>query len=100
MRSSEGGGFVLLGPAVPRRCSMRAFCFCLTESIDLTCSMAVGLSRLIVTPITTGEMGVELVCSASSVSSAWGGPLTVTRRFLKGKGVEEGEGGETSSGGE
>lgn len=107
LRRAERGGTALLGGAVmrssdvevrpvPRRCSMRAFCFCLTVSMDLTCSM---LSRLIARPITTGEMGVELVWSATgrrSVSRGWGAPLMVTRRFLRGEEEEAGDGGETS----
>jgi hypothetical protein len=46
---------------LPLRCSMRAFCCCLTVKADFTCSNAFGLSLLIVNPITTGEIGVELV---------------------------------------
>jgi len=68
LRSSTGvGGAFPTGemrPAtLPLRCSMRAFCFCFTEIIDLTCSIAFGLSRCIVKPMTTGEMGVEAGCS-------------------------------------
>lgn len=100
MRSSDGGGgggFVLeiveggAPPAtLPRRCSIKAFCFCLTEIIDLTCSIALGLSGLIVKPMTAGEIGVEFVWSTTgltSVLSGCGAPLTVTLRFFMGEGV-------------
>lgn len=51
-----------LAPAtLPLRCCIRAFCFCFTVIMDRTCSIAEGLSRLIVKPMTTGEMGVEFV---------------------------------------
>ena len=38
----------------PRWRSTTAFCFCLTDSIARTCSIAVGSSRCIENPITTG----------------------------------------------
>ena len=44
---------------LPRRRLTTAFCFCLTNSIERTCSIAVGSSRCIVKPITTVEIGVE-----------------------------------------
>ena len=44
---------------LPRRLSIKAFCFCLTDNIACTCSIAVGSSRCIVKPIATGEIGVE-----------------------------------------
>lgn len=80
---------------LPRRCSISAFCFCLTVSMDRTCSMAAS-SRPMVKPITAGDMtdgdiGVVLPPFASCdgarwmlVLSAWGPPVTVVRRFLEG----------------
>ena len=84
---------------LPRRRSTTAFCFCLTNSIERTCSIAVGSSRCIVKPITTGEISVEEpVCTSgmcvcvgvwTSESSAEGKldmlratPLIVTRLRL------------------
>lgn len=104
MRSSTGAGegllAVMLGdmtPAtLPLRCSMRAFCFCFTVIIDLTCSTADGLSLCIVNPMTTGEIGVELVWSAGALTSvfkACGAPLTVMRRFFIGEGSKLDGGG-------
>lgn len=74
LRSSTGVGGVLptgdMRPTtLPLRCSMRAFCFCFTEIIDLTCSIALGLSRWMVNPMTTGEMGVEAGCSGCGLTS-------------------------------
>ena len=50
LRSSTGvGGVFPTGDmrlaTLPLRCSMRAFCFCFTVIMDLTCSIALGLSR-------------------------------------------------------
>ena len=86
---------------LPRQRSTTAFCFCLTNSIARTCSIAVRSSRCIVKPITTGEIGVEEpVCTSglcvcvgvrTSESSAEGKldmlratPLIVTRLHLDG----------------
>ena len=86
---------------LPRQRPTTAFCFCLTNSIERTCSIAVGSSRCIVKPITTGEIGVEEpVCTSglcvcvgvrTSESSAEGKldmlratPLIVTRLRLDG----------------
>ena len=74
LRSSTGVGGVLrtgdMTPAtLPLRCSMRAFCFCFTVIMDLTCSIALGLSRWMVKPMTTGEMGVEAGCSGCGLTS-------------------------------
>ena len=86
---------------LPRRLSIKAFCFRSTDSIARACSIAVGSSRCIVKPITTGEIGVEEpVCSSglcvcvgerTSESSAEGKldmlratPLIVTRLRLDG----------------
>lgn len=99
---TDGGGFP--GPAMgvttpatlPLRCSMRAFCFCFTLIIDRTCSIAFGLSRPIVNPMTTGEMGVVFEGSAgtrTSVLSGCGPPLIVTRRFFAGDGIKLDGGG-------
>ena len=77
---------------LPLRCSIRAFCFCLTESMERTCSRAAGSSRWIERPMTTGEMGVELVWSEGGMRMSvlrlrgWGVPLIVTRRFFAGVG--------------
>ena len=50
---------------LPRRRLTMAFCFCLTNIIKRTCSIAVGSSRCIVKPITTVEIGVkEPVCTS------------------------------------
>ena len=87
--------------ALLRRRSTTAFCFCLTNSIARTCSIADGSSRCIVKPITTGEIGVEEpVCTSrlcicvgvrKNESSAEGKlfmlratPLIVTRLRLDG----------------
>lgn len=98
---TEGGltTFTAGGPALwpgtditpatlPLLCSIRAFCFCLTDSMDRTCSIAAGSSRLSVKPITTGETGVA--CSDPArwtlmFSDGWV-PLIVTRRLLGGLG--------------
>ena len=50
---------------LPRLLSIKAFCFCLTDSIARTCSIAVGSSRCIEKPFTTGEIGGdEPVCTS------------------------------------
>jgi hypothetical protein len=54
---------------LPLRCSMRAFCFCFTVIMDLTCSIALGLSRWILNPMTTGEIGVEAGWSGFGLTS-------------------------------
>ena len=72
LRPSSGPAVEPRSPSVtptldthPRRRSTTAFCFCLTDSIARTCSIAVGSSRCIVKPITTGEIGVkEPVCTS------------------------------------
>ena len=43
----------------PTWLSTKAFCFCLTDSIARTCSIAVGSDRCIVKPITTVGIGLE-----------------------------------------
>ena len=49
----------------PRWRLTTAFCFCLTDNIARTCSIAVESSRCIEKPITTGEIGVdEPVCTS------------------------------------
>ena len=72
LRPSSGAAVELRSPSVtptldthPRWRSITAFCFCLTDSIARTCSIAVGSSRCIEKPITTGEIGVdEPVCTS------------------------------------
>lgn len=90
----------------PLRCSMRAFCFCLTLIILRTVSMAPGLLPWIVKPMTTGEMGVEpgwlvllaVVDGATSICRGWGtAPLTVILRFLGEGGMSADGAGATSS---
>ena len=44
-----------------RRFSIKAFYFCLTDSIARTCSIVVGSSRCVVGPIVTGEIMNEWV---------------------------------------
>ena len=74
LRSSTGVGGVLatgdMRPAtLPLRCSIIAFCFCFTVIMDLTCSIALGLSRWTLKPMTTGEMGVEAGSSGFGLTS-------------------------------
>jgi len=45
---------------LPLRCSINSFCFCFTVSMDRTCSIAAGSSRMMLNPMTTGDIGVEL----------------------------------------
>ena len=75
LRPSSGPAVEPRSPSVtptldthPRCRSITAFSFCLTDSIARTCSIAVGSSRCIVKPITTGEIGVEEpVCTSGCV---------------------------------
>ena len=66
LRPSSGPAVEPRSPSVtptldahPRWRSTTAFCFCLTDSIARTCSIAVESSRCIEKPITTSEIGVE-----------------------------------------
>ncbi len=74
-------------PAVlPLLCSIKAFCFCLTVSMERTCSRAAGSSRMIVKPMTTGDMPLSTEGRLTSVLMGCDIPLIVTRRFLEGFG--------------
>lgn len=103
-RKTVGAFTTLWGPVIglavpgssallPRRCSIRAFCCCLTFSMDRTCSIADGSSRMIVNPITTGDIGV-LASEEDGLLISVLMPLIVTRRrFVVVKGfVLEGTG--------
>jgi hypothetical protein len=76
----------LVKPAVELRlCSINAFCWSLTLSIDLTCSMAAESSLARVNPMTTGEIGVFASDEGRLTSVLM--PLIVTRRRLVGEGA-------------
>lgn len=76
----------LVRPAVELRlCSIRAFCWSLTLSIDLTCSIAAESSRARLNPMTTGEIGVPASDEGRLTSVLI--PLIVTRRRLVGEGT-------------
>ena len=76
----------LAKPAVELRlCSIKAFCWSLTFSIDLTCSIAVESSLARLKPMTTGEIGV-LASDEGRLTSVLI-PLIVTRRRLVGEGA-------------
>lgn len=76
----------LVRPAVELRlCSIKAFCWSLTLSIDLTCSIAAESSRARLNPMTTGEIGV-LASDEGRLTSVLM-PLIVTRRRLVGEGA-------------
>lgn len=84
---TAGGAMGVTMPAVlPLRCSIRAFCFCFTEIMERTCSRAAGSSRMMVKPMTTGEMPESTEGRLTSVLMVWDIPLIVTRRFFEGFG--------------
>jgi hypothetical protein len=77
----------LVRPAVELRlCSIKAFCWSLTLSMDLTCSIAEESSRAKLKPMTTGEIGVLASDEEGRLTSVLI-PLIVTRRRLVGEGA-------------
>lgn len=77
----------LVRPAVELRlCSIKAFCWSLTLSMDLTCSIAAESSRARLKPMTTGEIGVLASDEEGRLTSVLI-PLIVTRRRLVGEGA-------------
>lgn len=89
---TEGGTVDTMDAVLPRLCSISSFCFCFTVSIERTCSSAAGSSRMIVKPITTGEM-LLMLSDAEFLTSVLMGcemPLIVTRRRFDAEGRASG----------